>query len=141
MNAAKYLVDTSALVRLLGRDGPSYGWDQALGAGLVAICPVTELEFFYSARSLRDREEHLETVRALFPFAPVDDRAYGRAWEVQGELTGRGEHRGPGPVDLIVAATAELQGLTLLHLDDDFETVARVTGQPLRRLGSPKNGS
>ena len=55
-----------------------------------------------------------------------------RAWEVQGELTSCGQHRGAGPLDLVVAATAEQHGLTLLHHDHDFDVIARVTGQPLR---------
>jgi predicted nucleic acid-binding protein len=29
----------------------------------------------------------------------------------------------------------KLSGLTLLHRDSDFDTVAKVTGQPLRRYG------
>ncbi len=67
---------------------------------------------------------------------PVRDRALARAWEVQGDLTSQGHHRSVGPVDLVMAATAELQGLTLLHHDHDFDVVARVTGQPLRWYGS-----
>lgn len=59
---------------------------------------------------------------------------FSRAWEVQRLLTEGGEHRSAGPVDLLVAACAEMQGLTLLHDDDDFETVARVTGQKTRRV-------
>lgn len=39
-------------------------------------------------------------------------------------------------MDLVVAATAELHGLTLLHHDRDFDVVAGVTGQPLRWYGS-----
>ncbi|MFI9431093.1 MULTISPECIES: PIN domain-containing protein [Streptosporangium] len=66
---------------------------------------------------------------------PVDDRAYDRAWQVQGLLTAKGQHRGAGPVDLVVAATAELRGLTLLHRDHDFDCVAAVTGQPLQWYG------
>ncbi|MGY0063839.1 hypothetical protein ACWY4P_46490 [Streptomyces sp. LZ34] len=30
----------------------------------------------------------------------------------------------------MTAATAELSGLTLLYYDADFETIAKVTGQP-----------
>jgi predicted nucleic acid-binding protein len=55
--------------------------------------------------------------------------------EVQGDLTALGQHRGAGPVDLVVAATAELFGLTLLHHDRDFATIAGVTGQALRWYG------
>ncbi len=36
--------------------------------------------------------------------------------------------------DLIIAATAELSGLHVLHVDKDFETIAALTGQPTMRL-------
>lgn len=38
-----------------------------------------------------------------------------------------------------MAATAELQGLTLLHCDRDFECIAAVTGQALQWYG-PNTG-
>ena len=136
MTPAQFLIDTSALARLMRPGAESFGWDQAAAAGLIAICPITELEFFYSARSLADRERGLSDLRSLFGRVPVHDRAFARAWEVQGELTGRGQHRSAGPVDLVVAATAELHGLTLLNHDRDFDVIARVTGQPLHWYGS-----
>ena len=136
MTAAQFLIDTSALARLLRPGAESFGWDQAAAAGLIAVCPVTELEFFYSARSAADRERGIQDVRSLFGWVPVHDRAFARAWEVQGDLTNVGQHRSAGPVDLVVAATAELHGLTLLHHDRDFDVVARVTGQATRWYGS-----
>jgi hypothetical protein len=54
---------------------------------------------------------------------------YARAWEVQGELTALGQHCSAGPVDLVVAAAAEIFGLTLPHHDRDFATITGVTGQ------------
>jgi predicted nucleic acid-binding protein len=57
-----------------------------------------------------------------------------RAVEVLTLLADRGQHRAPSIPDLIIAATAELAGLTVLHLDRDFEIIARITGQPLERL-------
>jgi len=57
-----------------------------------------------------------------------------RAVEVLTLLADRGQHRAPSIPDLIVAATAELAGLAVLHLDKDFEVIADVTGQPLERL-------
>ena len=135
MNAALFLIDTSALARLLHDDAEQYGWDQAAAAGLIATCPITELEFFYSARSAADRAQGIEDVRLLFGWVPVDDRAFDRAWQVQEALTERGQHRSAGPIDLVVAATAELQGLTLLHHDRDFECIAAVTGQALQWYG------
>jgi hypothetical protein len=57
-----------------------------------------------------------------------------RAVEVLTLLADRGHHRAPSLPDLIIAATAELAGLTVLHLDKDFEVIAEVTGQPVERL-------
>ncbi len=138
MNAARFLIDTSALARLLRADAEQYGWDQAAAAGLIAVCPITELEFFFSARSADDRARTVDDLRLLFGWVPVHDRAYERAWEVQEELTRRGQHRGAGPIDLVVAATAELHGLTLLHRDHDFDCIAAVTGQPTQWYGPGK---
>lgn len=135
MTPAQFLIDTSALARLMRPGAESYGWDQAVAAGLIAVCPIIELEFCYSARSAKDREGTIADLRAAFGWVPVHDRAYSRAWEVQGELTALGQHCAAGPVDLVVAATAELFGLTLLHHDRDFATIAGVTGQYLRWYG------
>jgi predicted nucleic acid-binding protein len=135
MTPAQFLIDTSALARLMRPGAESFGWDQAVAAGLIAVCPITELEFFYSVRSAQDRADTIENVRAAFCWVPVHDGAYARAWEVQGDLTARGQHPSAGPVDLVLAATAELFGLTLLHHDRDFATIAGVTGQALRWYG------
>jgi predicted nucleic acid-binding protein len=135
VTSAQFLIDTSALARFMRPAADTYGWDQAVAAGLIAVCPITELEFFYSARSAKDREQAIDDLREAFGWVPVHDRAYARAWEVQGQLTVVGQHRRAGPVDLVVAATAELFGLTLLHHDRDFATIAGVTGQYLRWYG------
>jgi hypothetical protein len=57
-----------------------------------------------------------------------------RAMEVQTLLADRGQHRAPSLADLIVAATAELAELTVLHLDTDFDLIAEITGQATERL-------
>lgn len=136
MTAAVYLIDTSALVRILNKPA-RVAWERPLEEGIIARCPVTEIEFLYSARSAEDRAELIADLDALFGWAPSDDRAVSRAWDVQRELTQRGKHRSAGAVDLMIAATAELQGLTVLHYDRDFETVAEVTGQPTQWLAAP----
>jgi predicted nucleic acid-binding protein len=45
-------------------------------------------------------------------------------------------HRRPIP-DLIIAATAELHGAEVLHVNRDYDLIAEVTGQPMRRLVDP----
>ncbi|MDQ1715424.1 MAG: hypothetical protein QOC60_1369 [Frankiaceae bacterium] len=57
-----------------------------------------------------------------------------RAIEVQLLLADRGLHRGPSIPDLLVAATAELDGLTVLHVDKDFDAIAKITGQRVETL-------
>ncbi|SFL49831.1 PIN domain nuclease [Streptomyces pini] len=132
MSVADYLIDTSALVRILLRRATE-DWEQRMGAGLVALCDLTELEVLYSARSEKDREA-IQGRLNQFTWCPMPDGVYRRARVVQRELTAKGEHRSAGAVDLLVAAAAEEAGLTLLHYDRDFETIARTTGQPVRMV-------
>jgi predicted nucleic acid-binding protein len=131
VTVADYLIDTSALARVLLRQTTTE-WDDRIGAGLVAICDVTELEVLYSARSAADRARLKAALDAHYVWCPMPDGIYRRSRIVQGQLTTKGEHRSAGPVDLLVAAAAEEAGLTLLHLDRDFEAIARTTGQPVR---------
>ncbi|GAA3616004.1 PIN domain nuclease [Streptomyces chitinivorans] len=132
MSVADYLVDTSALARMLLRQATEE-WEQRMGAGLIALCDLTELEVLYSARSGKDREAVQDRLNQ-FAWCPMPDGVYRRARVVQRELTAKGEHRSAGPVDLLVAAAAEEAELTLLHYDRDFETIARTTGQPVRMI-------
>ncbi|GAB3740617.1 PIN domain-containing protein [Nocardiopsis nanhaiensis] len=134
MNPAVYLVDTSALARIYRSPSGNEEWDHAIVHGTVAVCPVTELEFLYSARSERHRERMVHLLNRMLLPVDMGEPPFARAWEVQRLLTTRGEHRSAGPVDLLVAACAEMHGLTLLHDDNEFETIARVTGQKVRRV-------
>ncbi|MFH9858452.1 PIN domain nuclease [Streptomyces sp. NPDC017202] len=136
MSAAAHLIDTGALVRVLKQPARAL-WEKPLEEGLIARCPLTEIEFLCSAKNAEDRAGLVEDLDALFSRIPVDDRAMTRAWDVQRELAEKGRHRSAGAVDLLVAATAELQGLTVLHHDNDFETIASVTGRSTQWLAAP----
>jgi predicted nucleic acid-binding protein len=131
VSQALYLIDTSGLFRIL-QDKLRQAWSDQLTAGVIAICPVVELEFLYSARSLADRLEKRRLLRELFGWVTMSDRAYDRAGEIQQRLTETGKHRSAGPVDLLIAATAERERLIVLCDDHDFQTVATVTGQPVK---------
>lgn len=115
MIPARYLVDTSALVRLLRSPPVLAAWEQQITAGLVAICPVVELEFLYTARSSEDRDELAALLRTTFTWIGMPERVFDRAAEVQQLLTERGQHRSAGMADLLIAAAAELNQLTLVH--------------------------
>ena len=131
MTPAIYLIDTSGLFRIL-RSDLRKAWSEQLAAGVIAVCPVVELEFLYSARSLADRLEKRRSVRELFGWVPMRESAYDRADEVQQMLTESGAHRSAGPIDLLIAATAEAERLTVLCDDRDYQTVAAVTGQAVK---------
>lgn len=76
---------------------------------------------------------HPEVVQALAS-SPTTFRR--RPWERQTRLADRGQHRGPSVPDLLIAAAAELADLTVLHVDDDFDLIAEITGQSVERLAS-----
>lgn len=137
MSPVDYLIDTSAVARILTNKAVREQWSDHLAEGVVGLCDVTELELLYSARSLMDRLENEALLAELFNWVPMHDRVYQRARAVQRRLTDSGAHRSAGAVDLLVAATAELSGLAVLHYDADFEAVAKVTGQPTRWVAPP----
>ena len=129
-----WLIDKSALVRLAASPDAAE-WAGRIERGLVRITTVTRLEVGYSARSgpeLRAglRQPPLSSMPVEYLTPAIEDRAV----EVLTLLADRGQHRAPSIPDLIIAATAELAGLTVLHLDKDFEVIAHVTGQPVQRL-------
>ena len=68
------------------------------------------------------------------PVEYLTPRIEDHAVEIQSMLTERGQHRAPSIPDLLIAATADLAELTVLHLDKDFELIAEVTGQRVERL-------
>jgi predicted nucleic acid-binding protein len=130
-----WLIDKSALARLSASPDAAE-WAVRIERGLVRITTVTRLEAGYSARSgpeLRAglRQPPLSAMPVEYLTPAIEDRAV----EVLSLLADRGRHRAPSIPDMIIAATAELAGLTVLHLDKDFELIAQVTGQPVERLG------
>ncbi|MGH7734287.1 MAG: PIN domain nuclease, partial [Gemmatimonadales bacterium] len=65
MSPALYLIDTSGLFRIL-QAKLRQSWSDQLAAGVIATCPIVELGFLYSARSLADRLEKQRLLRDLF---------------------------------------------------------------------------
>jgi predicted nucleic acid-binding protein len=129
-----WLIDKSAIGRLHLADDASE-WAGRIERGLVRICTVTRLEVGFSVRSAADhRTLFAEPPIASMPVEYLTPRIEDRALEVQSVLAERGQHRAPSIPDLLIAATAELAELTVLHLDKDFELIAELTGQPVERL-------
>ena len=132
MSVGLYLIDTSVCSGLLQGELRKAWSATQLAAGVIAVCPIVELEFLYSARSLADRLEKQRLMHDLFGWVSMHEGAYERAGEVQQLLDETGAHRSARPVDLLIAATAERERLTVLCDDRDYQTVAAVTGQPVK---------
>lgn len=119
-----FLLDKSAHAR----------WDQPVVAArlndllredLLNIARPSVLEIGFSARSPQDYREVIADVTEAMTVIEVSAEISTRAQDLQERLTHRGWHRAPGPVDLLLAATAIEHELTLLHLDKDFELIAQ----------------
>lgn len=129
-----WVVDKSALVRLAHSPDAEL-WGERIERGLVRMATVTRLEVGFSTRSAATLHETLYSalVTAIgteYLTPAIEDRAV----EVQRHLVRRGQHRAPSIPDLLIAATAELTGQVVLHLDQDFELIAEITGQQVERL-------
>ena len=131
-----WLLDKSAFVRLqFGRAADVETWRARIDRGLVRISTVTRLELGYSARTGADgREGFRRPPVSLMPVERITPAIEDRAEEVQMLLADRGRHRAPSIPDLLIAATAEKAGLTVLAVDKDFELIAAITGQPVETL-------
>jgi predicted nucleic acid-binding protein len=126
---ASHLADTSALARL--RHAPVAAvLIPLIDAGLVATCGVIEFELCWATRS----SEELEQLRADrdvgYEWLATRDEDWLRALDVQAALWRGGRMRAVGFPDLLVAAVAERERVTLLHYDSDYDLIAQVTSQP-----------
>lgn len=133
--SAYFLADTSAVARIAK---PVIGTRlrPLLEAGLVARCTITDLEAGVSARNGSDWNR-TRSARSPWPQAAIDQSVLDRAFQVQGELAGRGLHRSVKIGDLVIAAAAERGGLVILHYDRDFDRIAEVTDQAVEWVVPP----
>lgn len=131
-----WLIDKSAYIRLMaGRAADQEFWQLQIERGLVKLSTITQLEIGFSARSGQNGRAAMATPPlSLMPIEYLTPAIENRAWEVQMLLADKGQHRAPSIADLLIAATAELSGLTVLAVDKDFELIAEITGQSVETL-------
>ena len=136
MTPARWLIDKSALWRTRHVSVREAVLSRGQ-AGLVGVSIITELEVGYSARSRADYDTTRQTLLDHLLPVPIPLRAEARAREVQAYLVSRGQHRSAGVADLLIAAVAEMEGMTVWHYDADFDIIAAVTGQPAEWVVPP----
>jgi predicted nucleic acid-binding protein len=132
MAVTTWLIDKSALSHLHAADDE---WLSRIHRGRVRVSTVTLLEIGFSTRNGADhRDTFEEPPVSSMPIENLTPAIEARAIEIQRLLADRGQHRAPSIPDLLIAATAELSRLTVLHVDKDFDLIAAITGQPIERL-------
>ena len=133
---ARYLADTSALARLHHPEVaavlvPLIEW------GVVATCGVIEFELGWAATRSSAEFDQVRTDRdAGYEWLATHDEDWRCALDTQAALWRGGHIRAVGLPDLLIAAVAERERVTVLHYDSDYELIAQVTGQPVHWIGA-----
>ncbi len=129
-----WIVDKSAVARV---DDPMIRAQLGELAGCLWICPVGELEQLYSTRSGREYDALAVELRETLLRATPPPDIFDRALALQRDLAHHHGlwHRTSIP-DLLIAETALLHGLGVVHVDGDYERIAEVRSLTARRLRS-----
>jgi predicted nucleic acid-binding protein len=124
--ALTHLLDTSVVSRL-GIEEVRAVIEPLAHAGQVGRAGITDLEVGYGSRNSREWDQDMADL-SVFELVESSADHMRRARQVQRLLASRSQ-RGRKVPDLLIAAAAEAAGLTLLHYDNDFDLIAKVTGQ------------
>jgi predicted nucleic acid-binding protein len=124
--ALSHVLDTSVLTRLR-RPEVRDAIESRMRGGELARAGISDLELGFSARTAAEWDEIAEDL-AVFELVETTAEHVRRARQVQRLLAAR-HQRGRKVPDLLVAAAAEADGLTVMHYDADFDRITAVTGQ------------
>jgi predicted nucleic acid-binding protein len=130
MAGAAFLADTTVFVLRGRHNDVKQRFDSLLIEGRLVFCQMVLLECLNNAPDPKAYERLWASLRAQ-RWVDVTAEAMDRALDVHRKLAKKSQHRGFKLPDLIIAATAELAGLTVLHYDEDYDRIAKVTGQPV----------
>jgi predicted nucleic acid-binding protein len=130
VNRLTHLLDNSVYVRIRYPSVRAV-LEPLQSQGRIGRCGVLHLEAMIS--SLDPAAEH-RSLTAIFPLVDTHQADWERAEDVMLQLAAAGKHRSVPWPDALLAAVAERSGLTVLHYDRDFETIAGVTGQPVQAV-------
>ena len=128
---ARCIADTSALARL-GHPAVAEAMGPLIEAGLVATCGVIEFDLGWATRTSAEFDRLRADRNLGYEWLPTLDEDWRRALDIQAELWRRGKVRAVGFPDLLIAAVAERERVTIVHYDSDYEHIAAVTGQSVR---------
>ena len=126
---ASHLADTSALARLR-HPAVAAVLGPLIEAGLVATCGVIEFELGWATRTSAEFDELRADRGTGYEWLATLDDDWRRALDVQAALWHSGRIRAVSFPDLLIAAVAEREHVTVLHYDNDYDHIAAITSQP-----------
>lgn len=119
----KYLIDTSALIRIIrGQVDPA--WIRYAEEAEFAICEPVIFEFVQGAGKHQAKLIEAELL-ASHQWAPLPEKVGSRMRDLRRDLTERSMHTMFSLADYLIAATAIDSAFTVLHEDKDFSAAAR----------------
>jgi hypothetical protein len=128
MASTIYLGDTSLFALQERHASVRQRFAALLTEGRLAACQMTALEYLNTAVNPKSYEALWSGLHGM-RWMDVSTQAMDRALDVHRELGRTSQHRHFSLPDLIIAATAELNGATVLHYDDDYDRIAKITNQ------------
>jgi predicted nucleic acid-binding protein len=137
----RYLLDSSALWRILRAAELRSAWADVITVGAVGSCQPQRVEFRRSARTLDEYEQMTGMFDELYPDAAVPKTAWRWVESAQYRLLRQGAHRALSAVDLLICATAAQHDLIVLHDDKDFVTAANCLPDVRQRSIHDKPGT
>jgi len=130
MAGAVYLADTSVYVLRARHPQVRRRFETLLAEGRLAVCQMVALEFLNNAPDPKGYEILWGALHGQ-RWLDVTTAAMDRAMEVHRLLAAVSQHLHFRLPDLVIAATAEVHGATVLHYDADYDRIRKVTGQPM----------
>jgi predicted nucleic acid-binding protein len=129
MSGSIYLADTSVYVLQGQHPQVRHRFETLLAEGRLAACQMTSLEYLNNAPDPKSYETLWDALHG-HRWMDVTTQAMDRALATHRAMAAASQHRHFRLPDLIIAATAELHGATVLHYDADYDRIAAITGQP-----------
>ena len=122
------LFDTGAWTWARDRRFPELAtwFNEAVEAGQLEnhqIADQDQTRLAPNGRRAREVADRLAAFEAL----PMPVELWARSRETQLALAASGDHRRVPPADLLLASTAEVAGVSLIHYDRDYERIAAVS--------------
>ncbi|MBM0225444.1 MULTISPECIES: PIN domain nuclease [Micromonospora] len=124
-----YLADTSVYVLQGRHPAVRRRFETLLAEGRLAASQIASLEYLNNAPHPKGYEILWQALHG-HRWMDVTAAAMDRALAVHRMLAADSQHRNFRLPDLIIAATAETHGATVLHYDADYDRIAALTGQP-----------